>query len=99
MMLANVDVCYRTNGGRRETQADTVYEVTNDGNDKNRLVPVVESAREVREVEGVSVVADTGYDSAQNIGAGMEAGMDIHVAGEDYDIYVPAEDGRSHHGA
>jgi hypothetical protein len=45
------------------------------------------------EAEGLRVVTDTGYDSVQNIVAGMEAGMDIHVAGTDYDICVPAEEG------
>jgi hypothetical protein len=38
-------------------------------------------------------VADRGYDSVQDIVAGMAAGMDIHVAGTDYDICVPAEEG------
>jgi hypothetical protein len=45
------------------------------------------------EAEGVSAVVDTGYDSVQDIAAGMEAGPDIHVAGTDYDICVPVEEG------
>jgi hypothetical protein len=38
------------------------------------------------------VVTDRGYDSVRDIVAGMEAGMDIHVAGRDYDICVPTEE-------
>jgi transposase len=96
LMLANgkMDVCYNV-----QTAVDAkhkliaAFEVTNDGNDKNHLTPVAAEAGEVMEAEGLSVVADTGYDSVQDIVAGMEAGMAIHVAGTDYDICVPAEEG------
>jgi hypothetical protein len=54
------------------------YEATGDGNGKNHLTP--------------TAVADTGYGSVQDIVAGMAAGLDIHVAGTDYDICVPAEE-------
>jgi hypothetical protein len=93
LMLANgkMDVCYNV-----QTAVDAkhkliaAFEATNDGNDKNHLTPVATAAGENMEAEGMSVVADTGYDSVQDIVAGMEAGMDIHVAGTDYDICVPA---------
>ncbi|MDR1231748.1 MAG: hypothetical protein LBK61_10140 [Spirochaetaceae bacterium] len=55
------------------------FEATGDGNGKNHLTPMA--------------VADRGYGSVQDIAAGMEAGLDIHVAGMDYDICVPAEEG------
>ena len=95
LMVSNgkMDVCYNV-----QTAVDakhcliTAYEVTNDGNDKNHLTPTAEAAREVMEAERLSVVADTGYDSVQDIVAGMQAGMDIHVAGTDYDMCVPTED-------
>lgn len=94
LMMANgkLDVCYNV-----QTAVDAkhcliaAYEVTNDGNDKNHLTPTAEAAREVLGAEKLSVVADTGYDSVQDIVAGMKAGLDMHVAGTDYDICVPAE--------
>jgi hypothetical protein len=66
------------------------FEVTSDGNGKNRLTPMDVAAEENMEAEGVSAGADREYDSVQDIVAGMEAGLDIHVAGTDYDICVPA---------
>jgi hypothetical protein len=94
-MLANgkMDVCYNV-----QTAVDAkhkliaAFEVTNDGNDKNHLTPMAVTAEENMEAEKVSAVVDTGYDSVQDIVAGMEAGLDIHVAGTDYDICVPAEE-------
>jgi hypothetical protein len=96
LMLSNgkMEVCYNV-----QTAVDAkhkliaAFEVTNDGNDKNHLTPAAAEARDIMEAEGLSVVADTGYDSVQDIVAGMEAGMDIHVAGTDYDICMPAEEG------
>jgi hypothetical protein len=67
-MLANgkMGVCYTVQmavDGKRKLIA--AFEVTNDGNDKNHLMPVA-----------------------------TEAGMDIHVAGRDYNICVPTEEGK-----
>jgi transposase len=95
LMASNgkLEVCYNV-----QTAVDAkykliaAYEVTNDANDKNHLTPTAQAAREVLEAERVSVVADTGYDSVQDIVAGMDVGMDIHVAGTDYDICVPVEE-------
>jgi hypothetical protein len=94
-MLAKgkMDVCYNVQTAvEGKHKLIGAYEVTNDGNDKNHLRLVATEAEGNMEAEGVSVVADTGYDSMQDIVAGMEAGMDIHVAGTDYDICVPAEE-------
>ncbi|MDR1127939.1 MAG: transposase [Treponema sp.] len=65
------------------------FEVTSDGNDKNHLTTMALAAEENMGAEGVRVVADTGYDSVQDI----VTGLDIHVAGTAYDICVPAEEG------
>jgi hypothetical protein len=89
LMLAKgkIDVCYNV-----QTAVDgkhkliVAFEVTYDGNDKNHLTPVAMEAGENMEAEGLRVVTDRGYDSVRDIVAGMEAGMDIHVAETDYDI-------------
>jgi hypothetical protein len=96
LMLANgkMDVCYNVQmavDGKHKLIA--AFEVTNGGNDKNHLMPVDVEAGENMEAEGLRVVTDRGYDSVRDIVAGMEAGMDIHVAGTDYDICVPTEEG------
>jgi hypothetical protein len=74
-MLANgkIDVCYNM-----QTAVDAkhklivAFEVTSDGNDKNHLTPMAVAAEENRCGRGKSRV-DTGYDSVQDIVAGMEA--------------------------
>ncbi|MDR1218331.1 MAG: transposase [Treponema sp.] len=48
------------------------FEVTSDGNGRNHLTPAATAAEENMEAEGLSAVADTGYDSVQDILVGME---------------------------
>jgi hypothetical protein len=88
-----MDVCYNVQTAvDAKHKLTAAFEVTSDGNDKNHLTPTTVAAAENREAEGLGAVADAGYGSVQDIVAVMEAGLDIHVAGTDYDICVPAEE-------
>ena len=69
------------------------FEVTNQGNDKNQITPMAVSAKELLGAERIAAVADGGYDSAQDIVSAMSAGVEVHVAGTDFDVCVPAGDG------
>ena len=68
----------------------TEFEVTNNAVDVNLMTPMVEKAKEILEVETITAVADNGYDSVQDILAGMSQGIEVHVAGTDFDVCVAA---------
>ena len=98
-----MDVCYNV-----QTAVDAKnklivdFEVTNQGNDKNFITPLATSAKELLKTETLKVVTDAGYESVQDIIMAMDQGVDVHVAGTDFDICVPAEPGEqaeinSHH--
>jgi len=69
------------------------FEVTNQGNDYNFITPMAESAKEIFETDSIIVAADAGYASIQDITAAMNRGVEVHVAGTDFDICLPAEAG------
>ena len=89
-----MDVCYNV-----QTAVDAKnklivdFEVTNNANDMNQLAPMAEKVMETLEVETISAVADKGYNSAKDIAAAALAGVDVHVAGSDIQICVPAKEG------
>jgi transposase len=91
---AKMDVCYNV-----QTAVDAKnklivdFEVTNQGNDKNFITPMATSAKELMETETLTVVTDAGYESIQDILAAMGEGVNVHVAGTDFDICVPAAAG------
>ena len=96
-LMANVgkaDVCYNI-----QTAVDAKnklivdFEVTNQGNDYNFITPMTESAKEIFETDSIAVAADAGYASIQDITAAMNRGIEVHVAGTDFDICLPAEAG------
>ena len=95
LMMANgkTDVCYNI-----QTVTDAkhkmivAYEVTNNASDDNQITPMTEQAKEILEVESITVVTDVGYDSVQDIVKAMSDGAQVHVAGTDYDICVLGED-------
>jgi transposase len=100
---AKMDVCYNV-----QTAVDAKnklivdFEVTNQGNDKNFITPMATSAMKLLGVGKITAVTDAGYESIQDIMAAMGEGVDVHVAGTDFDICVPAEKGEqaginSHH--
>jgi transposase len=96
LMLANgkMEVCYNV-----QTAVDAKhklivdFEVTNNANDMNQLRPMVEKAMEMLEVQRIAVSADQGYNSASDIAAAALRGADVHVAGSDVHICIPAEEG------
>jgi transposase len=88
------DVCYNV-----QTAVDAKnklivdFEVSNQGNDYNFITPMCESAKEILETDMLTAVTDSGYASIQDITAAMKIGIDVHVAGTDFDICLPAEPG------
>ena len=95
-MLSNgkMDVCYNV-----QTAVDAKhklvieFDVTNNANDMNQITPMAEKIKEILEVDQIAVAADKGYASASDIAAAVQIGVAPHIAGTDYDICVPAEDG------
>jgi hypothetical protein len=76
---------------RLNGKMDVCYNVQTAIDGKHKLIAM--EAGEDLEADRLRVVTDRGYDSVQDVVADMGAGMDIHVAGRDYDICVPAEEG------
>jgi len=88
------DVCYNVQtavDAKNKLVAD--FEVSNQGNDYNFIMPMAANAMELFETETISVVTDSGYASIQDITAAMNCGLDVHVAGTDFDICLPAKEG------
>ena len=95
LMHGNIktDVCYNVQtavDAKNKLIAD--FEVTNQGNDYNFITPMSESVMELFETETIAAVADSGYASIQDIIAAMNSGVDVHVAGTDFDICLPAKE-------
>jgi transposase len=98
-----MDVCYNVQtavDAKNKLIAD--FEVGNQGNDKNFITPMAVKMQELLETEKITIVTDAGYESIQDILAAESQGVDVHVAGTDFDICVPAKKGEgseisSHH--
>jgi len=96
LMQANgkMEVCYNV-----QTAVDSKnkliveFEVTNKTSDLNQMTPMAENVKEILEVEEIAIVADAGYNSATDIANAIQAGVDPHVAGTDFDICIPVTDG------
>jgi hypothetical protein len=69
------------------------FEVTNQGNDYNFITPLATKAKEIFETETIAAVTDSGYASIQDRTLAMKSGIEVHVAGTDFDICLPAEAG------
>jgi len=96
LMLTNgkMDVCYNVQTAvDAKNKLITEFEVTNNANDMNQLTPMMEKVKEILEVETIAAVADAGYASASDIAAAVQVGIEVHVAGTDYDICIPAKEG------
>jgi transposase len=98
-----MDVCYNV-----QTVVDAKhklivnYDVSNQGNDKNFITPLMTGAQEILGTEQITAVMDAGYESIQDILTARSRGIEAHVAGTDFDICVPADKGgqaqiQSHH--
>jgi len=95
-MLANgkMDVCYNVQTAvDAKNKLIVEFEVTNQGNDMNFITPMALKAKELLDVDKATIVTDAGYESIQDITAAMGQGIDVHVAGMDVDICVPAKEG------
>jgi len=96
LMLANgkMDVCYNV-----QTAVDSKhkmiieYEVTNKANDMNQITPMAEKVLDILETDTIAITADAGYASASDAAAAVLRGVDVHIAGTDCHICVPANDG------
>jgi len=87
------DVCYKvqtTVNSKNKLIAE--FEVTNQGNDYTFIKPIRERAMELFATETIKAVTDSGYASIQDITAAMNIGVDVHVAGTDFDICLPAKE-------
>jgi transposase len=94
LMLSNgkMDVCYNVQTAvDAKNKMIVEFEVTNNAADSNQIRPMSAKTTEILEAEKISVTADAGYSSAQDIFASMEAGVSVHVAGTDFDICIPAD--------
>ena len=91
LMMANgkMDICYNV-----QTAVDSKnkliaeFEVTNNAVDFNQITPMAERVKDILETDTITAVVDIGYDSVQDIVAAMNQGVDVHVAGTDFDICV-----------
>jgi transposase len=98
LMLSNgkMEVCYNVQTAvDAKNKLITEFEVTNQGNDMNFITPMAASAMKLLGVEKITAVTDGGYASVQDIIKAKNLGIDVHVAGTDFDICVPADDGEA----
>jgi transposase len=95
LMLANgkYDVCYNVQAATDSKHRLIIdFEVGNQGNDMNRITPMTESVQEILETKRIAAVMDGGYDSTSDILAARKNGIDVHVAGTDFDVCIPVEE-------
>ena len=92
LMMTNgkTDVCYNVHTVvDSQNKLMIAFDVTNNSSDDNQITPMAELAKEILEVDTLTVAVDAGYDCAQDIVNAMNRGVDIHVAGTDFDICIP----------
>jgi len=70
------------------------FNASNSPNDKNQLTEMALMAAEILEKEKLTAVADKGYDSASDIAKSILNGIVPHVAGADYNICLPTDEGQ-----
>jgi len=95
LMMANgkMDVCYNVQSAVDSKNKMIIhFDVINSPQDHTQMPPMAKAAEEILEVEGLSVTADNGYDSASDVAACILQGIQPHVAGADYDICLPSEE-------
>ncbi|MCL2472813.1 MAG: transposase, partial [Treponema sp.] len=91
-----MDVCYNVQTAvDAENKLIVDFEVSNQGNDKNFIAPMAKKAQEILETEKITAVADAGYESIGDILKAREQGVDVHVAGTDFDVCIPAKEGEA----
>jgi transposase len=93
LMAANgkMEMCYNVQTAvDAQNKLVVEFEVTNEGTDNNQITPMAERTKTLLRTDAVTVVADAGYDSVQDIVESMAHGVAPHIAGTDFDICVPA---------
>jgi transposase len=88
------DVCYNVQAAadaKHRLIAD--FEVSSQGYDSNLITPMMAGVLEILETEQIAAVTDAGYDSANDILAARAIGVDVHVAGTDFDVCVESGSG------
>jgi DNA-binding protein H-NS len=96
LMMSNgkTDVCYNVQSAvDAKHKLIAAFSVTNEANDLNQITPMACQVKEVLDIQRVELILDNGYDSAADIAASIQNGDQPHVAGTDYDICIPIEDG------
>jgi len=87
-----MDVCYNVQTAvDAQNKLIVAFEVSNQCNDKNFITPMAEQTQEILEAETITVIADAGYESVQDILSAQSQGADVHVSGTDFDVCVAAE--------
>jgi len=95
LMMSNgkLDVCYNVQTAvDKKNNLIAEFDVLNSPVDSNQITPMAEMAKDILEMERLAVAVDVGYDSSSDIAAAISLGVEVHVAGSDYDICVPVDD-------
>jgi len=95
LMMSNgkMDICYNVQTAvDAKNKLIVEFDIINNATDNNQITPMAERAKEILEVDALTAIVDAGYDSVQDIVTGMNQGVDIHVAGTDFDICVPTDE-------
>jgi len=95
LMMSNgkMDICYNV-----QTAVDAKnkliidFDIINNASDNNQITPMTKRAKEMLEIDALTAAVDSGYDCVQDIVTGMNQGVDVHVAGANFDICVPADE-------
>jgi hypothetical protein len=88
-----MDVCYNIQTAvDAKNKLVVEFEVTNSPNDMNQLTPMSKKVMEILEIEKIAVTADKGYNSASDIAQAALMGVEVHAAGADIEICIPAEE-------
>jgi transposase len=86
-----MDVCYNVQAAvDSKHKLIAEFEVTNNANDMNQLTPMMEKVQDILEVETIAAAGDAGYASASDIASAVQLGVEVHVAGTDYQICIPS---------
>lgn len=68
------------------------FEVGNQVQDKNMMSPMAEKASAVLKTNGMTIVADNGYDSISDVAQVLAGGNTPVVCGGDYEYWYPASE-------
>jgi transposase len=88
------DVCYNVQTATDSKHRLVIdFEVGGQRNDMNLITPMMGNVQEILETQRIAAVTDGGYDNTNDILAARKSGVDVHVAGTDFDVCIPAQEG------